>query len=320
MRGGVSAKPVLIYALADPATGAVRYIGKTEKAAERRLAAHVAAARRPGAKRRSVAWVASVLSAGGEPVLLPLLTVLPGEDWAVAERDWIAAYRQAGAELTNLSDGGEGPAGYRWTSEQLAAKRVLRGPAHPKFGKPMHPAALAALSKARAALHADADWTRWCIQRRMAGFTPETRARSVAALKGAMADPAVRAKRLASLNAATAKPEYKRLVASQSNARWASDRDRIIAAQNAGKGERWRERQREAKRAQWADPDQRRKFLATQAAARLRTPDAAADAEKRRKLREATRATWADPVKRERMLAARKAKRGIGKTEPAVPA
>lgn len=107
-----------IYALIDPRTDEVRYVGWTFRV-EKRLIEHISKARR-GAPAYVSRWIRQLLSLD----LKPLIRVVEAStgDWQEAERRWIAYYRAAGVRLTNLSDGGEGTPGVPMSE---SAKRKL---------------------------------------------------------------------------------------------------------------------------------------------------------------------------------------------------
>lgn len=95
--------PTYIYLLTDPRTSEVRYVGKSIHP-ERRLVEHLACKR----NNYVTAWVKSLCADGAKPNLLVIEEVAEGDSWEDAERFWIAFFRLAGADLTNLTDGGEG--------------------------------------------------------------------------------------------------------------------------------------------------------------------------------------------------------------------
>ncbi|MFC4172644.1 GIY-YIG nuclease family protein [Microvirga sp. GCM10011540] len=84
-----------IYALECPVTGDVRYIGKADRPRVR-LRAHINRARSGIENHHSANWIRSLLAQGQTPKMTILAKVAPGEDWA------------AGADLTNITPGGEG--------------------------------------------------------------------------------------------------------------------------------------------------------------------------------------------------------------------
>lgn len=92
-----------IYALVDPNTAEVRYIGKSDNPAKR-LADHIreCTAQRYGtSNQRKRAWINRLLSAGQKPVVIVLQELQPGEDWAHTEFCWGWHYRTRGADLVN---------------------------------------------------------------------------------------------------------------------------------------------------------------------------------------------------------------------------
>lgn len=97
-------KTTFIYALCEPGTRTVRYIGKTVDI-KRRFREHL---------KESVklpthlgCWLQHVVRAGQTPNLVVLSKVL-GRAWKAEERLYIANARMLGMDLVNLSDGGEG--------------------------------------------------------------------------------------------------------------------------------------------------------------------------------------------------------------------
>jgi hypothetical protein len=118
---------VSIYTLSDPVDDAVRYVGKTERTAEARLAKHLknARERRDGKtvyNQHVYCWIRSLSS---DPVME---VVEVTEDGVEAEHFWIAQFRAWGFKLTNHTDGGEGTAGYRHSADaRVAQSKRLRG-------------------------------------------------------------------------------------------------------------------------------------------------------------------------------------------------
>jgi len=96
-----------IYALTDPKTEEVRYIGKTLRDLPERYTEHIGAAEQ-GARGYKYDWIRNLLSKGLEPGLSVLEIVFTPNDWQEREKWWIAFARGLGYRLTNVCDGGEG--------------------------------------------------------------------------------------------------------------------------------------------------------------------------------------------------------------------
>lgn len=97
--------PAKIYGLYCPATGELRYIGKADDP-ETRLKTHLM-----GCESRSwpcANWLAKLKREGGRPLLMVLASCL-SDDWQSVERQVIAQYREAGADLLNIGEGGDQP-------------------------------------------------------------------------------------------------------------------------------------------------------------------------------------------------------------------
>lgn len=94
---------IYIYALVDPFTGRIRYIGKSIRP-DGRLADHC----NDKSKTWRTNWIQSVLSKGSKPELRILETLENDQDWQSVEIAWIARGRELGWPLTNCTDGGDG--------------------------------------------------------------------------------------------------------------------------------------------------------------------------------------------------------------------
>lgn len=97
-------KPFIIYALRDPVTKEIRYIGKCTSLPSR-LKAHL----NSKDDTRKCRWIASLRTEGYRPEALKLEEGVG--DWQSRERFWIAFYRSEGNDLCNHTDGGEGLSG-----------------------------------------------------------------------------------------------------------------------------------------------------------------------------------------------------------------
>lgn len=108
-----------IYALCDPDTNEVRYVGKSDSP-QKRYREHL----RTDSKCTYCArWIQSLMRQGKRPHIQILEEVT--DNWVEREQWWIAEMRRRGARLTNLTDGGEGIVGYKYPLEiveRIAAK------------------------------------------------------------------------------------------------------------------------------------------------------------------------------------------------------
>jgi predicted XRE-type DNA-binding protein len=94
---------IYIYALVDPFTDQIRYIGKSVRPQER-LTNHC----NDTSKTWRTNWIQSVLAKGNKPKLLILETLENNAEWQSVEKEWIAKGRSLGWSLTNCTDGGDG--------------------------------------------------------------------------------------------------------------------------------------------------------------------------------------------------------------------
>lgn len=94
-----------IYALADPDTDEVRYVGKADSVKER-YASHLREAKQ-GKQSYKCAWIRQILTKQQKPKLI-ILEEVSLEDWKKAEIYYIAEFKKLGHNLTNIAKGGEG--------------------------------------------------------------------------------------------------------------------------------------------------------------------------------------------------------------------
>lgn len=95
-----------IYALLDPETQEIRYIGKSIRPVER-LTNHMNSRERC----HRTNWLASLKKKGLRPELVILERIHGEWPWQFSERFWIAYGRKMGWPLTNGTDGGDGVVG-----------------------------------------------------------------------------------------------------------------------------------------------------------------------------------------------------------------
>lgn len=116
---------VYIYALIDPNTDEIRYIGMTVEP-KRRLYVHLRARTDTYRDR----WIRA-LCAEGRPPSMRIIEETTSDQAAMRERHWITAYRAQEAPLTNGTDGGDGTLG-RIVTDEVRAKiaTTLKGKPH----------------------------------------------------------------------------------------------------------------------------------------------------------------------------------------------
>lgn len=110
-----------IYALSDPRTSDIRYVGWSLNP-HKRLKAHINQAKRGGTHKSH--WIQQLMAEG----LRPLMHIVESGtgDYEEAERRWIAYYKNQGYRLTNLTIGGEGAPGYNPPAEVRAKMSVAQ--------------------------------------------------------------------------------------------------------------------------------------------------------------------------------------------------
>lgn len=93
-----------LYALSDPNTGKMRYVGKSDNPFKRfrdhcrKFKLHNTAASK---------WIGSLAAKGQRP-LMDILDEVPISEWPLWEREYIRVFRAINIPLLNLTDGGEG--------------------------------------------------------------------------------------------------------------------------------------------------------------------------------------------------------------------
>lgn len=253
-----------IYALIDPTTAAVRYVGKTTDPM-RRFKTHVREAQR-GHRCYRCAWIRSI----GMPVFKPLVVVshVDGPD---VERRIIALYRARGYRLTNATDGGDGNVGWNpspetraaikasWTAERRAAQiarqlgRTLPANHRENMRRAMTPERRAALSQERLGHHVSA----------------EARAKMSASRRGQPSPKKGRKTGKPAWNRGTAMSQAQReRMRSSAVKRFQDPAERArLSAANRGqvspnKGKAMSQAQKEKLRAAWRSPDAKAKLSA----------------------------------------------------------
>jgi DNA-binding CsgD family transcriptional regulator len=111
---------VFIYALHDPRSGELRYVGASVNP-QHRLTLHLCPSQRARSGEQG-AWITELVSQNLKPSI-SIIEKSDSSNWRVRERFWIAQHRASGARLTNTHKGGEGGArttGQKWSEERRA--------------------------------------------------------------------------------------------------------------------------------------------------------------------------------------------------------
>jgi hypothetical protein len=135
-----------IYAIHLLGSSEYRYVGMTATTIERRLQQHFTGAKR-GKQYPVYDWLRKQEKELVQIVCLEACEEL--EDLENLEISWVSKLRSEGHRLLNLTEGGKGPRGHKWTEEQRAAhrERMLEvnnrpekklAPRNQKKGVPIH--------------------------------------------------------------------------------------------------------------------------------------------------------------------------------------
>jgi hypothetical protein len=128
-----------IYALLDPMTKRVRYIGWSGNP-YKRLNDHCNGALR--VRSYKAHWIQGLLRTGHRPLMVILESGCDARGYIDAEPNWIAYYRSIGAPLTNATLGGEGCLG--WKPTMLTRQKMSRA----RKGRKLTPQAIEKIRKA----------------------------------------------------------------------------------------------------------------------------------------------------------------------------
>lgn len=122
-------KTTFIYALCEPGTRTVRYIGKADDP-KKRLREH---RRSVSARKKNPLgdWLGSLLALGIKPEMVVLREVLI-EQWELAEERFIRLARGCGMALVNSNDGGGGPTTHTPETCEIIRKTHLGVPKTPE--------------------------------------------------------------------------------------------------------------------------------------------------------------------------------------------
>lgn len=123
-----------VYALIDPRTQKIRYVGWTSRKMADRISRHKTEASKKTAdgawfyRHHRANWMRELLRAKAWPPKYQILEVGEGATWAPIEQRWIKDLRDRGELLVNSTDGGEGTPGHAhpsrpWSEEDRAKAR-----------------------------------------------------------------------------------------------------------------------------------------------------------------------------------------------------
>jgi group I intron endonuclease len=114
---------LLVYGLCDPRTQELRYIGKSCTGLDRPKR-HWRTQQELSRKSIKTSWVKSVLKDNFEPEVVVIEEYSTREAMADGERFWIEYFRFIGANLTNMTPGGDGGGG-KWSAETRRKQEEL---------------------------------------------------------------------------------------------------------------------------------------------------------------------------------------------------
>lgn len=119
---------VYVYLIYDVAGSHSGYVGFTSKSLKKRLGQHLGYAR-----RGSQAHCHSAIRKLNYEVGITVLEISTSGKYREAEILWIAHFKKMGWNLWNMTDGGDGALGYKWTEAHKNASRgVRKSPQHCK--------------------------------------------------------------------------------------------------------------------------------------------------------------------------------------------
>lgn len=125
----------LVYVLASPVDGNVRYVGQTKRAPITRLNQHIAKAHE-NTRCHSSAWIRGLLNSGVSPVMVTVQDQLTPELADELEEFLIFTYRDKGISLVNAAPGGMSRQGWKHSEEYKQRRSELySGSNHPRYGK-----------------------------------------------------------------------------------------------------------------------------------------------------------------------------------------
>jgi group I intron endonuclease len=124
----------VIYALCDPNTNQIRYIGYSTKL-DRRLKEHYFACSLKTNTHKNN-WLKSLIANGQKAEVVILAEYADASVLPEQEINFIARYRSLGCKLTNTTVGGDGVVGRKWSEEtKKRMSSLFSGDGNPFYGK-----------------------------------------------------------------------------------------------------------------------------------------------------------------------------------------
>lgn len=126
-------KKVKIYALINPETEEIKYIGKTIRTLEQRLTNHICDAKSKRYKNYTINWINSLLKKNITPEIILIEEINYEDNWEWLEQYWISQFKSWNFNLTNLTIGGDGNKNQKFSKEsqikksETIKKKILLG-------------------------------------------------------------------------------------------------------------------------------------------------------------------------------------------------
>jgi hypothetical protein len=135
---------IIIYDLSCPITGNIRYVGKTSRKINERLAQHISDVSR---KNNHVqCWIKSLLNNNLKPIIT-ILDEVDVNDWVFWEKHYISLFKTFNFNLCNHTEGGEQPSNMNSLSAKAKRAETIKTSKAWKEGKVKQAAKLKSLHK-----------------------------------------------------------------------------------------------------------------------------------------------------------------------------
>lgn len=105
-------KNYIVYALLDPETNVIRYVGKTTYTLNKRFNNHISTAKTTKVKSKVLNWIRKLQKKNLKPIIMELEQFNNEIDLNNAEIFYISYFRFLTTNLLNLTDGGDGVTGF----------------------------------------------------------------------------------------------------------------------------------------------------------------------------------------------------------------